>query len=95
MQVDGAAAEAPFLQQLKVEAAASIRRPLPAANQDRHQEQLVRIDQPSGKRLSRKLGTPHGEISGRRRLQLTDRCGIELSLNARPLAVVTACSVLE
>jgi hypothetical protein len=61
VEVDGAAAEATFLQQLKVEAAASIREgSLPAANQDRHEEQLVRIDQPSGKCLSRKLGTPHG-----------------------------------
>jgi hypothetical protein len=59
-------AEAVFLKQLEVGAETiGGKGSLAAADQDRHEEELVRVDQPSGDRLSRNLGTAHPGVAGR------------------------------
>ena len=54
---------------------------LAASHNDRHEEQVVRVDQPSLDRLRRKLRTADGQVTARRRLQLMDRFGVERSLD--------------
>ncbi len=59
---------------------------LAAADQDRHQVELVLIDQPGRDRPGCELRTSHPQVAGRGRLQLADRVGIKVSLDPRSQA---------
>jgi hypothetical protein len=60
VEIDGAVAETAFLHQLKVEPEAIVGEgALPTSDKDRHQEELVLIDQAGRDRPGRELRTAH------------------------------------
>src|SRR5436309_16001915 len=84
LEVNRAVTETAFVQKLEVHADAAVGEgTLAASHGDGHEEQLVFVDQPSLDGVSGKLGTAHGQVTGRRSLQLPDRVRIEVPLDPR------------
>jgi hypothetical protein len=57
---------------------------LAASHENRREEQVAFIDQPGPERMRGKLGTAHGEVTSRRRLEVADRVRVEVALDPRP-----------
>ena len=89
MEVNRAIAEPAFVQPLEVQPdIVAGQGALAASHRDRHEEELVVVDEPSLDRLGRELRTADAEISAGFRLQLPDRVRVN-SRSIRVLALVT------
>src|SRR6266702_2756015 len=83
-QVEGAAPEPAFAQQVQLYPDVVGEGPRATTHQDGHQEQVPLVDQPGPDRLPGEVGTPHREVPSRSRLHLPDRLGVEVPLDPRP-----------
>src|SRR5205823_13627486 len=84
VEVDHAAAEAPLVQELELQAKTAGQRLRAAADDDRRDEQVELVDEAGRERLGGEPGAAHGEVMRRLRFQLPDRVGVEVSLEPRP-----------
>src|SRR5262245_61170565 len=87
VEVDRAVAEPALVDELEVDAGAVREGALAASDDHGHLEQVVLVDQPGPDRLGGELGPSDGEVAFRRRLQLSYRLGLEVAIDASPLAV--------
>src|ERR671910_2172880 len=83
-EVDHAVAETALVQQLQLQADTVGEGLLAASDHDGCDEQLAFVDQPGLERVAGEIRTAHRQVTFRRRLQLTNRLGVEVSLDPGP-----------
>ncbi len=86
MQVDDAALEAVFVQELKLDANAIRQCALSASDEDRMEEQVAFVNQACGDCLAGEGRTANRDVTGRGLLELPDGCRIEIALDPCPPA---------
>src|SRR5207248_3765196 len=78
VEVNRAAAETAFLQQLELLMEIAGKRPFAASHHDGRQEQVALVDQPGLDRLGGEVRTAHADVTSRRRFHAPDSLGVEV-----------------